>query len=108
MSNLWRAVDHAGEILKSYVRTRDKSAALGFMKKALKRHGSPEAITSDGLRPYRAAMRELGKPAKQEVGCWTNNRAGEPALPFERRGEQCSAAAMNQQVHFLCQHHRCH
>ena len=30
------------------------------MKKALKRHGSPEAITTDGLRSYRAAMNELG------------------------------------------------
>ncbi len=29
------------------------------MKKALKRHGSPEAITTDGLRSYRAAMNEL-------------------------------------------------
>lgn len=29
------------------------------MKKTLKRHGSPEAITSDGLRSYKAAMNEL-------------------------------------------------
>ena len=36
---LWRAVDHEGEILESYVtRKRDKSAAMRFMKKALKRH----------------------------------------------------------------------
>jgi transposase-like protein len=35
MVYLWRAVDHEGEILESYVtRTRDKAAALGFMKKA--------------------------------------------------------------------------
>ncbi|SEN67437.1 putative transposase, partial [Sphingomonas gellani] len=41
MVYLWRAVDHEGEILESFVtRTRDKAAALGFMKKALKRHGS--------------------------------------------------------------------
>ena len=38
MVYLWRAVDHEGEILESYVtRTRDKDAALTFMKKALKR-----------------------------------------------------------------------
>ncbi len=31
---LWRAVDHEGEILESYVtKTRDKDAALAFMKK---------------------------------------------------------------------------
>lgn len=33
MHYLWRAVDHEGEILESFVtRTRDKSAALRFMK----------------------------------------------------------------------------
>ena len=32
---------------------------IKFMKKALKRHGSPEAITTDGLRSYKAAMTEL-------------------------------------------------
>ena len=30
------------------------------MKSTLKRHGSPEKITTDGLRSYRAAMNELG------------------------------------------------
>lgn len=30
-----------------------------FMRKALKRHGSPEMITTDGLRSYKAAMSEL-------------------------------------------------
>ena len=36
---LWRAVDHEGEILESYVtKKRDKAAALAFLKKALKRH----------------------------------------------------------------------
>ncbi|MEO5868040.1 MAG: DDE-type integrase/transposase/recombinase [Sphingomonas sp.] len=35
---MWRAVDHKGEILKSYVtKKRDKSAALAFMKKTLRR-----------------------------------------------------------------------
>ena len=43
MVYLWRAVDQEGEILESYItKTRDKAAALTFMKKALKRHGSPE------------------------------------------------------------------
>lgn len=37
---LWRAVDQEGEVLESYVtKTRDKAAALTFLKKALKRHG---------------------------------------------------------------------
>lgn len=86
MVYLWRAVDHEGEILESYVtKTRDKMAALTFMKKALKRHGSPEAITTDGLRTYRAAMGELGNRAKQVVGRWANNRVENSHLPFRRR-----------------------
>ena len=45
MVYLWRAVDHEGEILESYVnRTRDKDAALTFIKKAPKRHGSPAML----------------------------------------------------------------
>ena len=72
---LWRAVDQEGEILESYVtRTRDKDAALSFMKRTLKRHGSPEKITTDGLRSYRAAMNELGNAGKQEIGRRANGR----------------------------------
>lgn len=55
------------------------------MKKALKRHGAPEAITTDGLRSYRAAMNELGNAEKQEVGRWANNRVENSHLPFRRR-----------------------
>jgi putative transposase len=58
---LWRAVDHEGEILESFVtKKRDKAAALRFLKKALKRHGKAEKIVTDGLRSYPAAMRDLG------------------------------------------------
>ena len=86
MVYLWRAVDHEGEILESYVtKKRDKSAALAFMKKALKRHGKPEAIVTDGLRSYPAAMRELGNLDRQEMGRWKNNRVQNSHLPFRRR-----------------------
>ena len=45
---LWRAVDHEGEVLESYVtKKQDKSAALRFMKKVLKRHSKAEAVVSD-------------------------------------------------------------
>ena len=51
MVYLWRAIDHEGEVLESYVtKKRDKAAALTFMKKALKRHGKAETIVTDGLR----------------------------------------------------------
>jgi putative transposase len=83
---LWRAVEQEGEVLESYVtKTRDKAAALRFMRKALKRHGSPEAITTDGLRSYKAAMSELGNAEKQEVGRWANNRVENSHLSFRRR-----------------------
>ena len=83
---LWRAVDHEGEILESYVtKTRDRKAALAFMRKALKRHGSPEKITTDGLRSYGAAMDELGIRHKQEIGRHANNRVENSHLPFRRR-----------------------
>jgi len=45
------------------------------MKKTMKRHGSPEAITTDGMRSYKAAMTDLGCAEKQEMGRWANNRA---------------------------------
>jgi len=86
MVYLWRAVDHEGEVLESFVtRTRDKAAALTFMKKALKRHGRPEAIVTDGLRSYGAAMSELGNADRREVRRWANNRAENSHLPFRRR-----------------------
>ncbi len=78
MVYLWRAVDQEGEILESYItKTRDKDAALTFMKKALKCHGSPEKITTDGLRSYKAAMKELGNADKQEIGRVPTTRAGD-------------------------------
>ena len=86
MVYLWRAVDHEGEILESFVtKKRDKTAALAFIKKALKRHGKAETIVTDGLRSYPAAMRELGNLDRREMGRWKNNRVENSHLPFRRR-----------------------
>ena len=86
MKYLWRAVDHEGEVLESYVSTkRDKAEALKFIKKALKRHGRPVAVVTDRLRSYGAAMRELGNADRQECGRKLNNRAENSHLPFRRR-----------------------
>ncbi|MFM6830598.1 MAG: IS6 family transposase [Novosphingobium sp.] len=85
MHYLWRAVDHEGEVLESYVtKKRDKLAALRFMKKALRRHGR-ESVVTDGLRSYPAAMRELGNADRREGGRWLNNRVENSHLPFRRR-----------------------
>ena len=83
---LWRAVDHEGEVLESYVtKTRDKKAALKFLKKAMRKHGSPEVIVTDGLASYGAALKEIGAAERQETGRWLNNRAENSHLPFRRR-----------------------
>lgn len=69
MVHLWRAVDLEGGVLESYItKTRDMDAAPTFLKKALMRHGSPEKMTADGFRSYKAAMNELGNAEKQEIG----------------------------------------
>ena len=83
---LWRAVDHEGEILESFVtKKRDKAAAFAVLKKVLKRHGRAEAIVTDGMRSYTAAMRELGNLERREIGSWLNSRAENSHLPFRRR-----------------------
>ena len=47
---LWRAVDHEGEVLESFVtKTRDKKSALKFLKKTMRRYGRPASIVTDLL-----------------------------------------------------------
>ena len=83
---LWRAIDHEGEVLESFVtKTRDKKAALKFLKKTMKRHGRTDIFVTDKLRSYGAALRDLGAVDRQETGRWMNNRAENSHLPFRRR-----------------------
>ena len=57
-THLWRAVDHEGEVLEVFAtKSRDRRAALEFLKRALKRYGRPSTIVADRLRSYRAAMK---------------------------------------------------
>lgn len=73
---LWRAVDHEGEVLESFVtKTRDKKAALQFLRKAMKKHGRAGVFVTDKLRSYGAALKDLGAADRQEAGRWLNNRA---------------------------------
>ncbi len=66
---LWRAGDHEGEVLERFVtKTRDKKAALKFLKKSMKRYGWPETLVTDRLRSYGAALREIGAVDRQETG----------------------------------------
>jgi len=82
---LWRAIDHEGEVLESFVtKTRDRKAALKFLKKSMKRHGRPETIVTDRLRSYGAALKDLGRGDDREMGRWLNNRAENSHLPVRR------------------------
>jgi putative transposase len=73
---LWRAVDHDGEVLESYVtKRRDRKAALKFLRKIMKRHGKVAVLITDKLRSYGAAMKVIGNADRQETGRWLNNRA---------------------------------
>ena len=55
---LWRAVDHESEALEAYVtKSRNRKAALKFLRKAMKRSGQPKTIVTDKLGSYRASLR---------------------------------------------------
>ena len=83
---LWRAIDHEGEVLESFVTTRrDQKAVLKFLLKSLRRHGLVGTIVTDRLASDDAALRQLGAINKREAGCWLNNRAENFHQPFRRR-----------------------
>lgn len=86
MHYLWRAVDHEGEVLEVYAsKQRDRKTALCFLKRAKKRYGRPQAIVTDRLRSYGAAMKDIGIEGRQVCGRWLNNRAENSHQPVRRR-----------------------
>ena len=47
---LWRAVDHEDEVLEAFAsKRRKRKAALKFLRRAMKRYGSPRIIVTDRL-----------------------------------------------------------
>ena len=83
---LWRAVDDEGEVLEAFVsKTRDKKAALKFLRKLMRRHGRSDELVTDGLKSYGAALKEIGAEGRQVTGRWENNRVENSHLPFRRR-----------------------
>jgi putative transposase len=83
---LWRAVDHEGEVLEAIVtKRRDRKAALRFLRKLMRRYGSPEQVVTDRFPSYRAALKEMGAAALQATGRWLNNRVENSHLPLRRR-----------------------
>jgi putative transposase len=85
---LWRAVDDEGEVLDMLVqKRRNKKAALRLLRKLLRNQGiHPEAITTDKLASYRAALRDLGLTGRRRAGGMrANNRAENSHLVIRRR-----------------------
>jgi len=84
---LWRAVDSEGEVLEILVQSRrNKKSALKLMRKLLKKQGFvPDAIVTDKLPSYGAALRDLGLSKRHDFGGRKNNRAENSHLPVRQR-----------------------
>jgi putative transposase len=83
---LWRAVEHEGEVLESYVtKRRGRKAALKFLRKSMTRYDRPEIIVTAKLRSYGAAMKIIGNAERQKTGRWRSDRTENSHLLFRRR-----------------------
>jgi putative transposase len=85
---MWRAVDREGEVLDMLVqKRRNKAAALKLLRKLLKNQRFvPDAIVTDGLTSYRAALKVLKAQHRHRPGrLRDNNRAENSHLPVRRR-----------------------
>lgn len=85
---LWRAVDDEGEVLDVLVqKRRNKEAALKLLRRLLRNTGvHPDAIVTDKLASYRAAMKVLNLQGRHRPGGMReNNRAESSHLVIRRR-----------------------
>ena len=87
---LWRAVDDEGEVLDVLVQSkRNRKAALKLLRRLLKRQGYvPDAVVTDRLRSYRAALRDLDLADRHVTGARANNRAEVSHQPTRRLESQ--------------------
>ena len=94
MHYLWRAMDHEGEVLESYVSKRwNRKAALRFLRKKMKRHGHPHILVTDKLRSYGAAMKGIGNAGRQETGRWKTTELRIHTCRFDDENGPCSGSA---------------
>jgi transposase-like protein len=85
---LWRAVDDEGVVLDLVMQARrDTGAALKLLRRLLRSNPvPPEAIVTDGLASYGAALKELNLVHRHHPGrLRENNRAENSHLPIRRR-----------------------
>ena len=104
---LWRAVDGEGEVLDILVQSRrNKKAALKLMRRLLKKEGFvQDAVVTDKLPSYGAALKDLGLARHHDLGGRKNNRAENSHLPVrqrERRMQRFKSARSTQR--FLSTH----
>jgi putative transposase len=87
---LWRAVDDEGEVLDVLVqKRRNKHAALKLLGSLLRNSGvHPEAIVTDKLASYRAAMKVLNLQGRHPPGGMRENNRGENSHLVIRRRER--------------------
>nr|WP_281180037.1 IS6 family transposase [Croceicoccus bisphenolivorans] len=87
---MWRAVDKEGKVLDVLVQKRwNKTAALKLPRKLLKNQGAvPEAIVTDGLRSYPAAMKVLGCIDRHQPSRLRDNNCAENSHLLVRRRER--------------------
>lgn len=102
---LWRAVDGEGEALDILVQSRrDRKAAPRPMRRLPKKQGfSPDAIVTDKLGPYGAALSDLGTKTTHVTERRSNNQAENSHLPIrfrERRMQGFKSAGSAQRFLF--------
>jgi putative transposase len=87
---LWRAVDQEGNILDILVqRRRDKQAAKKFFRKLLKGLTYvPRVISTDKLKRYGAAKREMLPGVEHRQHRYLNNRAENSHQPTRQRARR--------------------
>jgi putative transposase len=84
---LWRAVDQDGYIIDEIIQSRrDTKAAKRLLVRLLKRQGlTPKRITTDKLRSYGAAKRDVMSTVEHRSHKGLNNRAENSHLPLRKR-----------------------
>lgn len=84
---LWRAVDQDGYVLDEIVQARrDTKAARRLLVRLLKKQGlSPKRITTDKLRSYGAAKRQVMPGVEHRSHKGLNNRAENSHVPLRKR-----------------------
>ena len=100
---MWRAVDAEAEVLDILLRPRrDRKAALKLMRKLLKKQGVvPDAVVTDRLASYQAALGELGLWRRQVTGGRSNNRA-EISHRHDSGNDECGVSSRPDRLSASC------